>query len=92
MERRAQLLEENSALEGRSIAERPLPNIPVDEGGNHEADDEEQRAEEDLIDMTANEGSPAGATRVDDEVDSEDAAPATVPANEPSPAPPAKST
>jgi len=90
MERRAQLLQENEALEAR---DRPLPAVPAEiiDGDIDEAGSGEEVAEEDLIDMAADEsGSPHAAepARPAAEVNNEDA----IPGIRVTPAPPAKST
>jgi hypothetical protein len=51
MERRQRLMEENEALEARSV-DRVLPSVPAEECGN-EPERETQQGEEDLIDMAA---------------------------------------
>jgi hypothetical protein len=88
MERRAQLLQENEALEVRSGNDRPLPAVHAEiiDGDIDEGED----AEEDLIDMTAEGGGPQGTepARADIEANTEDVIPG-VPVT---PATPTKST
>lgn len=67
-DRRKRLMEENEELQARREAsDRPLPCVPVEgddvEGEN--VNDELQEAEEDLIDMAANEENRAVNSGVD---------------------------
>ena len=64
VQRRAQLLQENEALEARAGSERPLPTVPAEmiDGDIDEAGSVEQVAEEDLIDMAVDERGPPHAS------------------------------